>query len=231
MEAKLPTSEEAYEGAGVALAAGEQLLHAARRIADMGQFGIATSLAILAAEERIKSFLLLIYALGDAVSDRLLRRILTQHRTRHDIAQIAFVLGSFLGEVMARLAEIEAGDASAQEKGRQRLTAIRDVGTEALDDDAELGTKLGSYAAWWPAANALKMRGFYTDFVDGKWSAPAEVTAAEFAEVMTNIVDETEVFRDEVAKWSVSGNWLVARREFLDKFGLLVEAGQKIKSR
>jgi AbiV len=55
MAKRLPNEHEAIEGAGVATATAARLLSGADLLADVGSYGIARSLAVLALEESVKA--------------------------------------------------------------------------------------------------------------------------------------------------------------------------------
>lgn len=191
MAKRLPDEHEAIEGAGVATASAVGLLSAADLLAEVGTYGIARSLAVLALEESVKGRTLGAIAAAAAqgrrpgFSDDDLRKIVySGHRERHAAGLIQHVAATFpdvYGKVMLGMS-VDAGEA---------------VG-------------IGELAELLAAANSWKQAGFYSDFDpdSGEWSSPGSVTAAEFAKIRALIgsyVAETQRQLDEFARYRTAG--------------------------
>jgi AbiV family abortive infection protein len=102
MAKRLPNEREAIKGAGVATATAARLLSGADLLADVGSYGIARSLAVLALEESVKARTLGAIAAAAAqgsrpgFSDDELRKIVySGHRERHVAGLIQHVAAAF----------------------------------------------------------------------------------------------------------------------------------------
>ena len=219
---RLPTPQEAWTGAGLSLETADELFRCAKLVADSGIYGVAVSLSVLGAEERIKSYVLVFYALGLAVSEKLLRRMLTRHQSRHVVAGGTFMFGIFFAELIQRFREVDS-DPTLPEKHRKHMEVIEAIGREGLDDDAALGSELASHTQWWLSANHLKMQGLYTDFWAGQWQTPDSISKAEYEEAIQHAVEDTAFFRDVVRRWLDMGDWGTAKECFYREFGHLLE--------
>src|SRR5689334_6732675 len=120
MAKRLPDEHEAIEGAGVATASAVGLLSAADLLAEVGTYGIARSLAVLALEESVKGRTLGAIAAAVAqgrrpgFSDDDLRKIVySGHRERHAAGLIQHVAATYpdvYGKVMLGMS-VDAGEA------------------------------------------------------------------------------------------------------------------------
>lgn len=191
MAKRLPDEHEAIEGAGVATASAVGLIGAADLLAEVGTYGIARSLAVLALEESVKARTLGAIAAAAAqgrrpgFSDDDLRKIVySGHRERHAAGLIQHVAATFpdvYGKVMLGIS-VDAGEA---------------VG-------------IGELAELLAAANSWKQVGLYSDFDpdSGEWSSPGSVTDAEFAKIRALIgsyVTETQRQLDEFTRYRTAG--------------------------
>lgn len=191
MPKRLPDEHEAIEGAGIATATAAGLLSGADLLADVGSYGIARSLAVLALEESVKARTLGAIAAAAAqgsrpgFSDDDLRKVVySGHRERHAVGLIQYVAAAFpdaYGSVMLGMS-VAAGEAAGV---------------------AELAGMLTE-------ANSWKQAGFYSDFDpdSGEWSSPGSVTDAEFAKIRALIGDfvtETQRQLDEFTRYRAAG--------------------------
>lgn len=191
MAKRLPNEREAIEGAGVATATAADLLSGADRLAGVGSYGIARSLAVLALEESVKARTLGAIASAAAqgrplgFSDDDLRKIVySGHRERHAAGLVQHVAAAFpdvYTKVMLGM-PVGAGEAA----------------------------KFGELAGLLSAANSSKQAGFYSDFDpdSGSWSSPGSVTEAEFAKIRALIGDyanETQRQLYEFTRYRAAG--------------------------
>jgi AbiV family abortive infection protein len=174
----IPRRAEATEGAKLAATNARRLLDASSHVADMGSFGTASSLAVLAGEEAIKALALIAWA-GELPipTQKQLSLVLRSHEPRHLAA--GMLIGA--GEVM--------------------MTFVASIGAALLkrsakDSVEEQPIDRWSRAAWWSDADTLKNRGLYIDFAGRKWTTPAYVTKAEYEraqEMASQFVEMVEV--------------------------------------
>jgi AbiV family abortive infection protein len=191
MAKRLPDEREAIDGARVATATAVGLLSSADLLANVGSYGIARSLAVLALEESVKARTLGAIAAAAAqgrrpgFSDDSLRKIVySGHRERHAAGLIQHVAAAFpdvYGEVMLGMS-VGAGEAAV----------------------------IGELAELLVAANSWKQVGFYSDFDpdSGEWSSPGSVTDGEFAKIRALIgsyVIETQRQFDEFTRYRTAG--------------------------
>ncbi len=191
MPKRLPDEHEAIEGAGIATATAAGLLSGADLLADVGSYGIARSLAVLALEESVKARTLGAIAAAAAqgsrpgFSDDDLRKVVySGHRERHAVGLIQHVAAAFpdaYGRVMLGMS-VAAGEAAG----------------------------VGELAGMLTEANSWKQAGFYSDFDpdSGEWSSPGSVTDAEFVKIRALIggfVTETQRQLDEFTRYRAAG--------------------------
>jgi AbiV family abortive infection protein len=172
MAKRLPDAHDAIEGAGIAIGTADRLLSSADVLADIGNYGIARSLAVLALEESVKARTLGAIAAAAAdghragFSDGVLRKIVySGHRERHAAGLVQHIAAAFpdvYGKLMLGMS----------------------VAAEELARVAEVQAVLAG-------ADTQKQAGFYSDFdaASGSWSSPGNVTEAEFTKIRVLIGD------------------------------------------
>jgi AbiV family abortive infection protein len=174
----IPRRAEATGGAKLAAANARRLLDASSHVADMGSFGTASSLAVLAGEEAIKALALVAWA-GELPipTQKQLSLVLRQHEPRHLAAGMLVgageVMMTFVASIGAALLK-RSGKESAEEQPIERW----------------------SRAAWWSEADTLKESGLYVEFAGRKWTTPADITKAEYEraqEMASQFVEMVEV--------------------------------------
>ena len=167
MAKPLPGPKDAYTGGESAIFNAENLLESSEVVAERGNFGAAVALIVLGVEEAVKARalfgLLLASKIGEpfGLDDKDFRDVMFHnHALRHSLA--------FLQEMSDVTRTI-------------LLTGIwprdeRDRETVKYDLDMR---------RWLTQANAMKLRGLYVDFEEGRWREPKDVKPEEWKEALT----------------------------------------------
>ena len=176
MPRALPEAKDAYEGGEAAILNAESLLEAAKASAEKGNLGVAVGLAVLALEEAVKARALFGFLMARkmgapfGLSDKAFEDLLYRnHALRH-------ILAFWQGMSNETHTAWISGEMPREEKGRKAVE--RDLAA----------------ARWLSKANLAKLRGFYVDFIDGKWVQPLNVQPADWdmaLGVVTPFVEET----------------------------------------
>jgi AbiV family abortive infection protein len=183
----------------------------ALKIAEIGHYGIASSLLILSVEETIKGLVFMHKLMGMGTPDKV-ERFFSQHESRHHMARDLYDL------IKNILSSVEEVRAYIKESGR--LLMVQYV-IKGIPDDIEAWkieylTELNKSTQdginkiilsksnirneqqervdkkWWNKANYLKNSGFYVDY-KGKWLLPQNITKEGFEETKTKVYDILEL--------------------------------------
>lgn len=145
----IPT-QQAVPGAAVVHANAVSLLESAKALRDLGKFGHATALAILAAEESSKALALLSHAQGEQPSE-VLRDAFSKHKIKISIARL-------------------------NAKNMQALLAETGLFPQLATHES-VSEQIAHWVEEWAGkANELKQAGLYVSYDHGSWIAPHTVT-------------------------------------------------------
>lgn len=159
----VPSMSQGERGSKLAAANARRLLDSSSHLGEIGNFGTAASLAVLAGEEAIKALALTAWSSELPIpTEKQLLLVLRHHEPRHLAAGMLAGAGemvvALIAGFFAAVSKKAGSEVSPEEEHREQW----------------------SRAAWWSEADALKERGFYVEFVGGRWKSPADVTKAEF---------------------------------------------------
>jgi len=167
-------SKLAYENA-------KRLLNCSKLLGEQGYFGPATSLAILGAEEAIKS-LDLLFLKPIVEGKESFSPYFWSHKKKH--ASIESCQGIMVGletisEVLDDLKDKIKNDATYDlSQLSSELSSF--IKKKFLEEKDHIDSKIQNGSKWWKQANRKKNEGLYVDFENGKWKDPVEITSEEF---------------------------------------------------
>ncbi len=179
----VPSPSQGERGSRLAAANARRLLDSSSHLGEIGNFGTAASLAVLAGEEAIKALALMAWSSELPIpTEKQLLLVLRHHEPRHLAAGMLAGAGemvvALIAGFFAAISKKAGGDVSPEEEQKEQW----------------------SRAAWWSEADTLKNRGFYVEFGGRKWKSPADVTKAEFErarEISGNFVEWLEEIVNE----------------------------------
>lgn len=183
-ETRLPNREDAALGARLALTNGKSHLTCADQLAEAGYVGSACSHLTLALEEVQKAYVLSLLHTGLSAADLGLRRVMTHHLTRHQFALVDTVFLAQFEIMLSREEELRTAAEDPEEQSRldarsavmdSIVADVRHI-VESQPDDHPIAATI----EWLRAAHDRKSHGFYVDFVDGEWRAPASLSLQIF---------------------------------------------------
>ncbi len=183
----IPSQSDARTGVRLATAQADRLLRASATIADEGDYGIATSLCILAGEEAVKAVALAAWAESMPLpTEDHLRLLLRGHEARYVAAGVAFGVVDVIG---AGIAAVFAAVGGLAKEGHSQLP------------EAQQRRKADwSRAAWWATAGDRKNRGLYVGFAGGRWIDPADVDEQDYREAFELVSQAVELAKGMVAE-------------------------------
>lgn len=167
-------------GSALAMRNAQGLLRCAKLLVSQGENGAATSLAILASEEAIKSSVLLLAAIpiNEAVQ---LVPTLTRHKNKHDAikaAQVVITPMEFIMECcLAWEAQRAIDPTQVSESPWTDIVPKFQAWVEEMirNPDSEAALRI----TWWETAGDIKNSGLYVDFIDGEWRFPNNVVGGD----------------------------------------------------
>jgi len=193
----LARSEDYFkQGCELAIENANRLSKIAKVAAQEGEFSVACSLSILAAEEAVKASFLLVkqYGKGENLDDY--DKIFRDHKTKHkhlpDTSNLfEFLVGllytehgifKYLFDMLDRYADkLTEEQKPAMSNFRKALLIILDRVQKTED---KVKVNIEDSKKWWKQADLLKMRGFYVDDLKVSWHDPKIFTEEKFKEVL-----------------------------------------------
>jgi len=158
-----------------------RLLDCGTALAESGQYGVARSLVILAAEEASRALFYAFYGLGARVSPEALGH--TSHRRRHGFIaeQMRFRRLAFDGFVAGLDFKTRAPPSNEEiQQGWQKYRSLMDGEPEA---------RRATIDGWWQRASDAKNAGFYVDYIGADWRTPGDISREEYGKAV-EIVEE-----------------------------------------
>lgn len=178
--------ENCFKGSEIAYENSKRLLNCANLLGEKEFYGPASTLAILGAEEAIKSYALL-SSLFPIERQELLSKYFRFHHKKHNAIkslQLDLAPGDFLITLITdwvqKSKNIPPND--RLDRFAEILPKFQKL-VEAQMTDPESKTKIES--EWWKQANRTKNDGLYVDYIDGKWKSPSQITSEHFAKALT----------------------------------------------
>lgn len=156
------------------------LLSSAKLLAKNNKIGPATSLAILAGEEALKSFLLLCKALEVDGPTRL-STYFKSHQTKHETIRLLQILSKpmeYLCDSVQDWLQKRAEDPS-QVPERPWPDIIPKFQLWVKHNITNSESEISLENDWWKHANLRKNEGFYVDFKGDAWKLPSKLSPHE----------------------------------------------------
>jgi AbiV family abortive infection protein len=160
------------------IANARNLFNAAVECAERGRFGVATSLAVLSAEECTKSYALLARAISGSGEEVHLRTYFTSHKAKHEMGATVLTLFRIIDRLYTITLEVALDKSVSDEERAGNL-----ISRVSEWSDAEVSGRenvAGDIAAWKKDADRAKQKGFYVDRLDDRWHSPAHVSETEY---------------------------------------------------
>jgi AbiV family abortive infection protein len=181
-----PPRDKCLAGAEVTVDNAKTLLQSAKTLAEVGQYGPASSLIVLAGEEAFKAMTLLIRYKGLEIDDEMERwrtKMLSQHQPRHDVGTWMVLMKRLIDATVAGMEAYTEHYEENEEKAKEaRMKVMTDRANQLLDDENEEVQQLQKEIDWWQNADELKQQGFYVDYGSQGWSSPNDLTQEDFIE-------------------------------------------------
>lgn len=173
------------QGSELALNNAGNLFGVAELAAKSAQYGVATSLLILSAEEAIKAGMLLIKQCDPSLGLDDIGDYFSKHPVKHRMIASIEIWHSFFDIMLnARLEPIIALSSKVKLPSKKELKEARDQGVQnlivALEQLASGASELYSNQAWWNGANIQKNQGLYVNIVGQNWEAPGSITKNDY---------------------------------------------------
>lgn len=166
----------------------EVLCKTSQKAASSQDYGVATSLMILASEELVKGILLYFKGIGINYSPiKELRNVFYQHKPKHEIGMLMELLRLF--EIQMN---IEKHNLSKR-KGTKFIDKLLN-GLNYVHAIIEPIATAGKNLEWWNKADTLKNRGFYVDYNDHVL-LPSEIKQETFDEALKILSDLKKRFK------------------------------------
>ncbi|MGD2095367.1 MAG: AbiV family abortive infection protein [Phycisphaerales bacterium] len=158
------------------------LLSSAKLLSKNNKIGPATSLAILAGEEALKSFLLFCKALQIDIPARL-SIYFKSHQTKHNTIRLLQVLSKpmeYLFDSAQDWLKKRAEDPS-QVPERPWPYIIPKFQLWVKHNITDPTSEVSLENNWWEHANLMKNEGFYVDFKVNTWKIPSKLSTHEYS--------------------------------------------------
>ena len=171
--------ESFFEGYKLALKNAKELLKSAKLVAENKNYGIANSLLVLAAEERIKAFEFLKRSMG-AVGNQTIP--LYKHKEKHkyiwNIRHIKYWSDEF-GEIFAKVILRKYFKKAPRKLSKQKKVLSKN-----------------EIRQWYNKADSKKKLGFYVDKKEGKWNIPSQIKKTEFDKSVLIVRDTFKIITE-----------------------------------
>jgi len=194
-------SEYFWEGAILSVANARDLLDAAAESAGSGRFGVASSLAILCAEECAKANGLLARALSESDDTTTLKQYFTSHRVKHEVGSAVLTMFRITERLHSIASKVALDKSIADEEKDShlisRISEWSDAEVNGRENCAE------DIAAWKKDADRVKQNGFYVDRVGDGWHSPASIGECEYVSRRDYALQFLEILESIVAYGSL----------------------------
>lgn len=177
------------EGCKLAFENAERLFKAATTLAESGEYPIANSLLILAAEEASKAASIKLSAMFK-MDAKMFRDIFKKHEVKIDMIKAQ----TGMSELMSQMFEIELGPLlnhvkNGEEMTNETFTRLAKEGREnyinkIINDGFTL-----EETDWWETVSIVKQEGFYLWYNGGKWKSPTSITEEQYKKTFTNVTN------------------------------------------
>lgn len=143
-----------------------RLRRSALTLSQVRSFGPAVALLILAAEEAIKSAVLLARSYGLDLAPDGIDPYMRWHSSRMEMARSLLIAAHYSQQVV----KADVAKASVE-------TLLSEMMQKFVDDlvSSRIPAEVTSLKSWWREANELKQRGFYVDRAGNGWTTPDSV--------------------------------------------------------
>lgn len=180
------SSAESINGSLLCTKNARALLEVGKTASELGHYGAAVSLCVLAAEEGSKAIMLWVNAIDPAATSFALPQVFSRHPVKHDIARAMSAVVHFLlifHEIKNEVQEnIDAGNISEEDAGSIWAQKVTKAFESAGSSEEEM-----RFITWYGEANSMKNQGFYVDREDTIWCTPEAITYERYAECYANV--------------------------------------------
>ncbi len=175
------------KGFNLSLENGKALLKIADLAVNENQFGIASSLNILAAEEIIKAALILIKDFFPEYNIFDFHKIFENHAVKHSLIKDHILMfddffkkdKEFLEKNKPLYDIIEKLPSTFRDSIKEDAKILYQ--TKSLSEEYNFSSEeISSAISWCEKANSLKNRGFYVDLKGSKWLSPSDFTKEQY---------------------------------------------------
>lgn len=192
-----PPMDKCLHGAKLAVENAESLLESAEQIAEIENYGHATSLLVLAGEEAFKALAFMCRHDGLEITSRLedwRMDMMQDHQTRHQYAAGSAVMLRIIAIIMKSAEAFQERREEGIEAAREaRMEVVKEESARLLDPESSASKKLDSEIDWWKQANDLKEEGFYVDYGPGEWESPDQLDEEDYERAKEIVVNWVEL--------------------------------------
>lgn len=165
---------------------GISLIQSAEKVAEIENFGTATSLLILGLEELIKYQVYLDNTREEKVFEQSeFGKVFTDHKTKHNL--ISEFQEAIKPEFSEKFLQYAIKKASSQELDDNDLeierNRFKEMGSFLSNMYQEINlteSEISDFQNWLKHANGLKNKGFYVGFKKNQWTFPSQITKTNF---------------------------------------------------
>jgi AbiV family abortive infection protein len=175
------------QGYRLSIENGKALLRIADLSAASGEFGIGSSLNILAAEEIIKGMVLRTKNRFPEMEQSDLNAVFFSHKSKHTNLMLFFFLHKFLLEEIKKLCDrdkevftqVEMFDENTKNELKKKYALVYEL-KDFIREEYKSIDLFESALQWLKIANLKKNDGFYVNIVDAKWHNPRLISRELF---------------------------------------------------
>lgn len=192
------------EGYQLALGNAKALKRVAELSALEGEFGIACSINILAAEEAIKAVVILTKHYHPQMDSKDFAEVFTSHKNKHSLIQFLTVLSKIsVNMVYEKFQEqkkyfdiVDTLPAEEAKRIKERYKYLYKV-MDWVKKQKPVVDSFDAALKWWGEANLQKNKGLYVDIIDKKWHNPRNFSKEKYEQeryFTDTLIDYIETF-------------------------------------
>ena len=173
--------EVCIQGSKLAYENAKRLLNCSKLLGKQEYFGPAATLAILGAEEAIKSYVLLFSALpieGQEPLSLYFRNHKKKHNSIKSFQQFSAPIKFFLQCLMDWINNHKNDPPHVRSNPWPEITPLFKKWVREQKTNPNSKTQMES--KWWEQTNQKKNEGLYVDFKNGEWEDPGNITSEQF---------------------------------------------------
>jgi len=196
-----PSRSASEKGADLALTNARQLLRSAEVLAREESFGVAMSLAVVAAEEAIKASALASYwKNGASEGDQYkFQEHLKDHGVRHISGELTTMIFDRIINPIIEMQQqfssaVDVGD-SKEEAAINAVEEFFDTFKSQMDSKSSARQDMQEKRRKWRKADSARKRGLYVDYDEGEWESPQDVDSEDyegFHDLVAELIDRID---------------------------------------